>query len=77
MEIKGEFMYKLEPEVEYEILRKYGRSFGITFNSLESMEQWFVLDKFLFIINFERLAECDDIGTLFTINKITRMYIGS
>lgn len=69
-------MYELEPEVEYEILRRYGRSFGITFNSLQSMEQWFVLDKYLFIVNFERLAECDDIGTLFRINKITRMFIG-
>ena len=69
-------MYELEPEVEYEILRRYGRSFGITFNSLVSMEQWFVLDKFLFIVNFERLAECEDIGSLYRINKITRMFIG-
>lgn len=69
-------MYELEPEVEYEILRKYGRSFGITFNSFVSMERWFVLDKFLFIVNFERLAECEDIGSLYRINKITRMFIG-
>ena len=69
-------MYELEPEVEYEILKKYGKSFGITFNSFTSMEQWFVLDNFLFIVNFERLAECSDVGTLYKISMITRMFIG-